>query len=246
MKSLSPDRTRTHYWLTLLAIFSLGLGLRIADYVNKPCLSLDSALYVDCAEAVELPQSVRNGFWRLPHIYFLKIGPRLGMRVQDFGVAVNIFCGAFAGVLIMAVARRAAIPGGFWAGLMLATFPKFIDWSTEVQRDMPFIVFVLASLYYFFAALDAGSIWYGVLSAAALFFAFLMRVEAIDVILALTAADIAIVLRYKRYRTLLDVAVRVAVLAVLFTGYFFAISYVAGSRPDVKFGQIMHNWKLRR
>ena len=232
-------------WMPLALIFLLGLGLRIVEYRNKPCVSRDSALYIECAASPAIGNDIRAGFWRLPYICLLRIPAAAGWNIERFGVTVNILCGSLSAMLIVLVARRAAIPGGLWAELLAAVNPWCVDFSTETQREAPYILLTLAALYGFFAYLDTGTIWRLLLAVVALFGAFLLRVEALEPLAAMLLAAAAVMWRRKRRRAFFDFGLAAATALILFAGYILTIRAAFGLEPCSQVVKIMHSWRVR-
>lgn len=230
----------------LALIFILGLVLRVWYYSNKPCLSRDSTSYIKWATSNELAGNIRSGFWRMPYIAFLRAVHSAGGNVESVAIATNILCGALTAVVVVLIGRRGKIPGAEWAGFFTAVNFRLIDWCTEAQRETLYILFVLLAFYCFFAYIDRGRLKDLLLIVFFGFLGFLMRVDVLPSMFAITICSLLIMWRKKHPHFRRDLVLASIFTLLLLGAYYFAACRYLDIRPDRQLMKILHNQRWFR
>lgn len=160
---MMPEVTHRQLLALSAVIFLISLMVRVAVLPLQKSLERDSLGYIELAQtdlrkAVELPNGVDQTQLRsrmTVFVYLLKIGPRLGLSVQQWGHILNIFAGSVAAMLAAVIAllifqdMRAA----WFVGLLTAVEPVSVKYSLSLLREP--LAFTLAA-----AAILTTMLWY--------------------------------------------------------------------------------------
>ena len=225
-------------WLFALSLFSLGLYLVV--WHLAPAFGRDSARYLLMIQQW-YETGTKEATWYPPMLCCMVRGVMaLGVSAAVAGLAVNMLSGALLVPTVAAIAFEATQNKKIMlvAALFTALHPSVVALSTEVQRDMPYLLLAAFSFWFALAAAKRKKWFFWCGAGVCLALAAFSRFESAELIpLFLSAILVLTICKHLTWRQGIGYAccLMLSAFVSLFLFLFLYSSWGMGERYETYF-----------
>lgn len=168
----------------LISVLLLGVALRLVAHYQEPTVSPDGTVLISLAERwIETGRYPFHAY--LPFYPFLmKLLMRCGMGGYAAGICVNLTLGSMMPLICYGIMRQIAVRPGvaLTAALLAAVNPSAIELSVNIQRDMPYLIFSGAAVFFGLCGMNRRKWYWWVFCGLFLAPGILSRYEAAELL----------------------------------------------------------------
>lgn len=181
---------RIPVWAFLVALFAMGILLKLLILRHTPFVSRDSSFYLlQIKDLYEMgvhdyyQNCPESNYPHPPMLFFLTLGfIHLGMDELHAGLTVNILLGSLLPVAVyfLAVEATGRKSVGMLGAVFLMLHPRLNELSVQVQRDIGYLFFSALVMWMMCCGVKRKKEFYWIGSGIFLSYAILFRAEALE------------------------------------------------------------------